>query len=255
MDRHQSSDILTSVGWAMQAFALGDRRASRDPIEEDQGRLETDLITGLSERIRRYDAPREDLARRVARAIRDEIASGRLKPGTQLVNEVALAQGLSISRPTLREAIRILGREGLLRIKHGVGTFVAEERHLIWGRLDSMRSMTDLIRSVGGEPGDRNLSVSMVPADSEVAGALDLAGLCRGRVGRARAPDQQSTARARRRSSWRFLARAISTKLKRFRGRIALQLPARLLRHDIVSLQRCHRRRAGRQESRQRFSS
>jgi GntR family transcriptional regulator len=167
MDRHQSSDILTRLVERCKPVHLR--------ISEDQGRVETNLITGLSERIRRYDAPREDLARRVARAIRDEIASGRLKPGTQLANEVTLAQGLSIIRPTLREAIRILGREGLLRIKHGVGTFVAEERHLIWGRLDSMRSMTDLIRSVGGKPGDRNLSVSMVPADPEVAGALDLA--------------------------------------------------------------------------------
>src|SRR5262245_28982757 len=119
-----------------------------------------DLLNGLSERIRRYDAPREALVRRVARAIRDEIASGRLKPGTRLINEVALAQGLAISRPTLREAIRILGREGLLQIRHGVGTFVAEERHLIWGRLDSMRSMSELIRSVGGRPSDLNLSVS-----------------------------------------------------------------------------------------------
>src|SRR5437868_11680412 len=116
--------------------------------------LEPALISDLSIRIRQAP-PREALARRVANAIRQEIASGQLKPGTRLSNEVALAKALDISRPTLREAIRVLGREGLLRIKHGVGTFVAEEPRVIWGRLDSMRSMTDLIRSVGGAPGDR----------------------------------------------------------------------------------------------------
>ena len=135
--------------------------------------MEESLISDLSVRIRQAP-PREALARRVANALRAEIAAGRLKPGTRLANEVALAKALAISRPTLREAIRVLGRDGLLRIRHGIGTFVAEEPRLIWGRLDSMRSMTDLIRSVGGVPGDRDMAVEVVPARKRLPEASGL---------------------------------------------------------------------------------
>jgi GntR family transcriptional regulator len=136
--------------------------------------LEEGLIADLTERIRGAGASRDVLVKRVADALREEISGGKLKPGAQLISEVALAQRLAISRPTLREAIRILARDGLLDIKHGVGTFVADEHRLIWGRLDAMRSFTDLIRSVGGVPGDSHLAIRQVPASAEVAEALDI---------------------------------------------------------------------------------
>jgi GntR family transcriptional regulator len=136
--------------------------------------LERHLIADLTEKIRGAGSSREILVKRVADALRAQIASGQLKPGARLISEVALAQGLEISRPTLREAMRILAREGLLVIKHGVGAFVADEHRLIWGRLDSMRSFTDLIRSVGGTPGDSHLTIERMPAPDDVAEALDI---------------------------------------------------------------------------------
>ena len=75
--------------------------------------MEEGLIAGLMERIRGSGASREVLVKRVANALRAEIAAGTLKPGARLINELSLAQSLEISRPTLREAIRILAREGL----------------------------------------------------------------------------------------------------------------------------------------------
>jgi GntR family transcriptional regulator len=45
---------------------------------------------------------------------------------------------------------------------------------LIWSRLDSMRSFTDLIRSIGGVPGDDRVSVERTLAPSDVAEALDI---------------------------------------------------------------------------------
>jgi len=132
------------------------------------------VIANLSRRIRRPGASREVLVKRVADAVREEITSGKLRPGARLMSEIALARNLDISRPTLREAMRILVREGLLDIKHGVGAFVADEHRLIWSRLDSMRSFTDLIRSIGGEPGDRHLSVDRMDAPDDVAEALGI---------------------------------------------------------------------------------
>jgi DNA-binding GntR family transcriptional regulator len=179
--------------------------------------MEESLISDLSMRIRQA-APRAALARRVADALRAEIAAGRLKPGARLANEVALAKALDISRPTLREAIRVLGRDGLLRIRHGIGTFVAEEPRLIWGRLDSMRSMTDLIRSVGGTPGDRDLAVEMVPAPVEVAAALKLAAETPvGLVERIRLIDERPLAVAYEYASLEVIAGGFA-RLRRFRG-------------------------------------
>lgn len=48
----------------------------------------------------------------------------RFSPGDQLPNEMALSAELSVSRTTLREAIRILVTNGILEIKRGKGTFV-----------------------------------------------------------------------------------------------------------------------------------
>ena len=71
--------------------------------------------------------------------------------------------------------MRILAREGFIDIKHGVGAFVADEQRLIWSRLDSIRSFTDLIRSVGGKPGDRRLTVQRTAAPEDVAEAIEIA--------------------------------------------------------------------------------
>ena len=136
--------------------------------------MQRQLIADLSEKIWGAGSSRDVLVKRVADALREKIASGQLNPGARLISEIALARSLAISRPTLRETIRILAREGLLDIKHGVGTFVADEHRLIWSRLDSMRSFTDLIRSVGGEPGDSQVEVRRTPAPNDVAEALDI---------------------------------------------------------------------------------
>lgn len=137
--------------------------------------MEPALIAKITAEIRGAGSSRKKvLVERVAAALREQITSGKLKAGSRFVNEVDLARRLEISRPTLREAIRILAREGLVDIKHGVGTFVADEHRLIWGRLDAMRSFTDLIRSFGGVPGDRHVEVTRIPAADDVAEMLGI---------------------------------------------------------------------------------
>ena len=104
---------------------------------------------GLSERIWN-GMPRENLATRVANAIREQVHSGKLVRGVQLRGEVEFARELGVSRQTLREATRLLTREGLLTIRHGVGTFVAESPGYLSSQLDTMQSMSSLIRKHGG---------------------------------------------------------------------------------------------------------
>lgn len=56
--------------------------------------------------------------------IRNGISTGRFPPNSQLPRETELAVALGVSRSALREAIRALELVGVLRSKHGSGTFV-----------------------------------------------------------------------------------------------------------------------------------
>ncbi len=60
----------------------------------------------------------------VFRVLHDRIVSGDLKPGDRLPPQNLLAEQLSVSRNTLREAIHKLTVMGLLTAKPGVGTSV-----------------------------------------------------------------------------------------------------------------------------------
>lgn len=73
-----------------------------------------------------------NLAKRTADRLRDLILTENVYQfGDKLPNENVLSEELSVSRTTLREAVRILISEGLLNVKRGRGTFVVEqwERH------------------------------------------------------------------------------------------------------------------------------
>src|ERR1700676_2682570 len=55
----------------------------------------------------------------VSRELRNQIVRGTLKEGDSLAAEGDLMTRFGVSRPTLREAIRILESEGLVRISRG----------------------------------------------------------------------------------------------------------------------------------------
>lgn len=59
-----------------------------------------------------------------AENLRDEIVSGRWRIGERIPNEASLADLLSVSRGTVREAVRVLVSQGLLDTRQGSGTYV-----------------------------------------------------------------------------------------------------------------------------------
>jgi len=65
------------------------------------------------------------LHERVAATLREEIFDGTLAPGS-FVDEVALCERLEISRTPLREALKVLSAEGLVRHEPRRGCFVNE---------------------------------------------------------------------------------------------------------------------------------
>jgi len=64
----------------------------------------------------------------IAVQIRAELAAGRLKVGSRLPSERALAEQFGVSRNTLREALRSLEHAGLIRLQKGAsgGAFISE---------------------------------------------------------------------------------------------------------------------------------
>ena len=56
--------------------------------------------------------------------IRNMIISGKLKPGDP-INEIAIAEALGVSRTPVREAVKRISDEGLVRVLAQTGTFVA----------------------------------------------------------------------------------------------------------------------------------
>lgn len=67
---------------------------------------------------------RESLPEKVAEILRVSFVNGTLLPGTRLV-ETEIAEQIGVSRGPLREAMRILQREGLVEVRHNRGTYVA----------------------------------------------------------------------------------------------------------------------------------
>jgi len=57
----------------------------------------------------------------VVRRIQDEIFAGRLKPGDRLPGERQLSEQLQVSRPSVREAVRILQAMEIVRSRPGTG--------------------------------------------------------------------------------------------------------------------------------------
>jgi len=64
----------------------------------------------------------------IAEQLRRAIRESKVKPGTQLPSEPELVQRFGVSRMTVREGIRVLRQEDVLRVQHGVGVFVGERR-------------------------------------------------------------------------------------------------------------------------------
>src|SRR2546430_4012 len=99
----------------------------------------------------------------VREKLTQRIDSGMLAAGSRLPSEPALATELGVSRATLREALRALETEGLVRRLWGAGTFVADGRR-VTNSLDANFGVTDAIRAAGMQAGIEQAGHSMEPA-------------------------------------------------------------------------------------------
>jgi len=72
------------------------------------------------------DVPETYRAMQVVNHVRSLIERGTLQPGDRIPPEREFARSLKISRASLRTGIGYLAAMGVMKVRHGVGTFVAD---------------------------------------------------------------------------------------------------------------------------------
>jgi DNA-binding GntR family transcriptional regulator len=105
--------------------------------------------------------------------LRRAIIGGEFPPGSKLPNEEALCTRFSVSRITLREAVRGLIEDGYVIRRQGAGTFVTSGPALR-NSLDSNFSYTEYLESTGIRVSKKVLDADKIAADDDIAADLDL---------------------------------------------------------------------------------
>jgi GntR family transcriptional repressor for pyruvate dehydrogenase complex len=90
------------------------------------------------------DSTDSDRTRQVVNHIRALLEKGALRPGDRIPPERELARTLKISRASLRTGIGYLVAMGVMKVRHGVGTFVED------GPAEFNKSSLDLMSTLHG---------------------------------------------------------------------------------------------------------
>jgi GntR family transcriptional regulator len=114
---------------------------------------------------------RSSLRYQIADQLRERLLGGELEAGAQLPSEPELARSLGVSRSSLRAAIALLEAEGLLRRRHGSGTYVTE-RPLLRNDLSLNFGVSEMIATTGLEQGTAYSHAAREPAPADVAEAF-----------------------------------------------------------------------------------
>ena len=73
----------------------------------------------------------ESTVDRVLNVFKEALITGKLVPGDRLPSEIDLSRSLSISRGSIREAMKILAAFGIVEIRRGDGTYIAKSDHKV----------------------------------------------------------------------------------------------------------------------------
>jgi GntR family transcriptional regulator len=109
----------------------------------------------------------------LAEILRGQIIEGQLAPGDQLPTEDVLCQTYNVSRGTVREAVRVLVNDGLIRREQGRGTFVAAPRQPA-ATFFTLSSFEEDMRRQERQPTSQVLTAEIIPAATEVASHLEI---------------------------------------------------------------------------------
>lgn len=103
---------------------------------------------------------------------RELILGGHLKHGDSIPSEWELADLYSVSRLTVRHALGALTRQGWLKKRHGVGTFVSNPT--VATIASTKLSFTEQMHAIGRLPSSKQIQIRTLPATEEIAHRLSL---------------------------------------------------------------------------------
>ncbi len=112
------------------------------------------------------------LTDQTVQAIQEAIKQGKFPAGSQMPPEMELLQMMGISRTTLREALRILEEQRLIRKRRGLGTFVMERA--IVKDMSQNFGITEMISQAGYAPGTRDFNIHLDEPSKIVSEKLEI---------------------------------------------------------------------------------
>jgi GntR family transcriptional regulator len=98
--------------------------------------------------------------------------SGRLRPGIMLPSEWELSDIYQVSRLTVRQALKELEGQGLIKRKPGIGTFVSSPTST--NLYPSKLGFSQKIRNMGKEPSSKTIGLQRITGNEEVCEKLNL---------------------------------------------------------------------------------
>ncbi|MCM3717653.1 GntR family transcriptional regulator [Fictibacillus phosphorivorans] len=118
---------------------------------------------------RKHSAPLyEQLKNEIQKMIKD----GDLKPDDQIPSERELVEQYNVSRITVRQAINLAEKEGLVKRVHGVGTFVAKPK--IKQELSNFNNFESTLQQQGLIATTKMLGSQVITSDFQLSRLLDI---------------------------------------------------------------------------------
>ena len=98
----------------------------------------------------------------------------RYRAGDRLPSEPELAASYGVSRPTIRDVLRALENEGMVRRVHGVGTFVNAPPRKVTSAINADLGITEAVQAAQRTLGVQVLTINRTSVAADVAEQLDL---------------------------------------------------------------------------------
>jgi GntR family transcriptional repressor for pyruvate dehydrogenase complex len=132
----------------------------------------------------KHDEPNTHRTMQVVNHIRSLIENGTLQPGDKIPPEREFARTLKISRASLRTGIGYLAAMGVMKIRHGVGTFVADGPPSLgmmgalhgfqtWQMFEARTILESNIAALAAERGKDEHHAAMAEEVAEMFAAMD----------------------------------------------------------------------------------
>jgi GntR family transcriptional regulator len=137
------------------------------------GRRERITVVSLSRTVADAVEARTPQYLKIYRELKRQIDAGELGPGAQLPPQRVLSQRFAVTLMTLRQALALLDREGLVESRQGRGTYVARPR--VSYELRSLRSLAQELAAQGAPLATRVLELVPTAPSPRAAELLEVA--------------------------------------------------------------------------------